>query len=45
MVPIVILSASYLIFMSFFVRSVDGASCISPIVDGVPQIARGMIEG
>jgi hypothetical protein len=45
MVLVVLLSVSYLIFMSSFTRSVDGAPCISPTVDGVPQIAREMSEG
>jgi hypothetical protein len=44
MVPIVLLSASYLILMSSFTRGVDGAPRIPPTVDGVPQIARGMSE-
>jgi hypothetical protein len=45
MVPIVLLSAPYVILMSSFARSVDGAPRISPTVDGVPQIAWGMREG
>jgi hypothetical protein len=45
MVPIILLSAPYLIFMSSFARSIDGAPCISSTVGGVPQITRGMSEG
>jgi hypothetical protein len=45
MVPIVLLSMSYLVLMSSFTRSVDGAPRVPPTVDGVPQIAWGMSEG
>jgi hypothetical protein len=45
MVLIVLLSTSYLILMSPFAQSIDGASRISPTVDGVPQISQGMSEG
>jgi hypothetical protein len=45
MVPIVFLPVPYLIFVSSVARSVDGAPRVSPTVDGVSQIARGMSEG
>jgi hypothetical protein len=45
MVLIVFLPVPYLIFVSSVARSVDGAPRVSPTVDGVSQIARGMSEG
>jgi hypothetical protein len=44
MVPIVLLPAPYLVFMSSVARSVDGAPRISPTVDGMSHVARGMRE-
>jgi hypothetical protein len=44
-VPIVLLPASYLVFVSSVARSIDGAPRVSRAVDGVSQIARGMSEG
>jgi hypothetical protein len=45
MVPIVLLSAPYLILVSSFARSVDGTPRIPPTVDGMLQIAWRMSEG
>jgi hypothetical protein len=35
MIPIIFFPASDLVLMSSFARGVDGASCVSPTVDGV----------
>jgi hypothetical protein len=45
MVPIILLPAPYLVFVSSVARSVDGASHVSPTVDGVSQVAQGMSDG
>jgi hypothetical protein len=45
MIPIVFLPVPYLVFVSSFARSIDGAPRVSPTVDGMSQIARGMSEG
>jgi hypothetical protein len=45
MVSIVLFRVPYLIFMSPFVRSINGAPCVSLTVDGMSQIAWGMSEG
>jgi hypothetical protein len=45
MVPIILLLAPYLVFVSSVARSVDGAPRVSLAVDGVSQVARGMSDG
>jgi hypothetical protein len=45
MVPIILLPAHYLVFMSSVARSIDGALRVSLTVDGVSQVARGMRDG
>jgi hypothetical protein len=45
MVPIVLLPAPYLVFVSSVARSIDGAPRVSSTVDGMSQIAWGMSEG
>jgi hypothetical protein len=42
MVSIILLPVPYLVFMLSVARSVDGASRVSPTVDGMSQVARGM---
>jgi hypothetical protein len=34
-IPVILLLTPYLIFVPSVVRSVDGAPCVSPAVDGV----------
>jgi hypothetical protein len=45
MVPIVLLPVPYIILVSTIARSIDRASRVSAIVDGVSQVAWGMSEG
>jgi hypothetical protein len=45
MVPIILLSTPYLVFVLSVARSVDGAPRVSPTVDGVSQVARRMSDG
>jgi hypothetical protein len=35
MIPVILFSVTDLVLMSSFARSVDGASCVPPTVDGV----------
>jgi hypothetical protein len=44
-VPVILLPAPYLIFVSSVARSIDGAPRVPPTVDGVSQVARGMSDG
>jgi hypothetical protein len=43
-IPVILFSAADLVLVSSFARSVDGASCVPPTVDGVSQVARRMSE-
>jgi hypothetical protein len=44
MIPVILFSATDLILVSSFARSVDGASRVLSTVDGVSQVARRMGE-
>jgi hypothetical protein len=44
MIPVVFLSAAYLVLMPSFTRSVDGAPRVSTTVDGMSQIVRRVSE-
>jgi hypothetical protein len=35
MIPIILFSTPNLVLMSSFTRSIDGASCVPPTIDGV----------
>jgi hypothetical protein len=41
-IPVILFSATDLVFVLSFARGVDGASRVPPTVDGVPQVARRM---
>jgi hypothetical protein len=42
MVPVILFPAPYLVFVPSVARSIDGAPCVPPTVDGVSQVVRKM---
>jgi hypothetical protein len=42
MVPVILLPTPYLVLVSSVPRSIDGAMRVSPTIDGVLHVARGM---
>ena len=42
MVLVILFSVPYLVFLPSVARSIDGAPCVLPTIDGVSQVVRGM---